>query len=137
RREGIANGVGRGFVLRRLVLPHSVADPRGSGDTEVGALGCLRPQLSHARWRDCQASPSAREKAGVRLLTLAIALLSAWTGACATTQAPSPLNVEALGRAKLACGAPDARLASDEYHLSIVIDGHSPDRPRQIQCLFD
>jgi hypothetical protein len=72
----------------------------------------------------------------------AIFFLSALAGACATAQtqtqaqAPGPLTVDALARARAACGAPDARLSDDGQHLSILLDGDSPDRRRQSQCLF-
>lgn len=66
----------------------------------------------------------------------AILLLSALPGACATPQAPRALTAPALERAKVACRAPDAALARDE-HLSIVFPSDTPDRDRQIQCLFD
>ena len=56
---------------------------------------------------------------------------------CATPEAPRLLTVEVLESARIACGAPDARLASDRHHLSIVLDGDSPDRPRQTKCLFE
>lgn len=66
-----------------------------------------------------------------------IALLSWLLGACATMQAWRPLTVETLERAGVACGAPDAELHTDEYHVSIVFDGDTPDRERQSQCLFE
>jgi hypothetical protein len=64
------------------------------------------------------------------------ALLASPLGACATDQAPRRLTVRDLERAKLVCRAPDATLHIDE-HVSVVFPNDTPDRQRQIQCLYE
>jgi hypothetical protein len=82
------------------------------------------------------AGEATREVGMVRWIFV-IAMLTGTSAACATAEGPSPLTVAALERVKITCGAPDARLVSDEFHLSIVLDGDSPDRRRQTRCLFE
>ncbi len=67
----------------------------------------------------------------------ALALLLGSLGGCATTRAPRPLTAEALARISVVCRAPNARLSHPMGELSIVLDGPSPDRPRQSQCVFE
>lgn len=68
---------------------------------------------------------------------VAITLMSAAVTSCATAEVARPLTVEALDRAKVACAAPDAEMRTDEFHVSIVLNGYTPDRSRQVSCLFD
>lgn len=67
----------------------------------------------------------------------AVALLPTFAAACATTEGPRPLTLEALEHAKIACAAPDAELRTDDYHVKIVLNGYTPDRRRQVTCLFE
>ena len=67
---------------------------------------------------------------------VAVAVLSAWLAGCATAHEPTRLTVGALEEAAAACRVPDARVATD-HHVSIVLHGDSPDRPRQKHCLTE
>lgn len=74
--------------------------------------------------------------AGVKRRFVLSGLLIALVAGCATARGSLPLTAAVLARAAAACRAPDARLSTD-HHVSIVLDGYTPDRRRQVGCLSE